>query len=310
MYFIRQANENIDGFTKETFVMEIDPNTGLKYIRKEQDEQTKNHQDDTTFTSGIMPEIPDSPLCPVKSYMFYLSKLHPRCGYLWQHCKDKEDITDSDIWFKPLKIGQNPLAAFMSRVSHDADLSKVYTNHSIQVTGTTLLVRYNFSDKQIMSVSGHRSINSLSVYKKVSDQEKIAMGMAMNHYIHTGQQQIMNNINIPKPSAALGAPPKEKESEIVTPNTDKQPSTSKEIIQYKPEDPLLQEDFNQDMDFDVSEMLNEIEKNVAFSQVQSANNVSTTVQCQTKKKSSPSIPLFNNCKIGTIGNIHIHFHKH
>ena len=96
-YFISRANENIDQFKKDTFVMLVDPNTGLKYVKKNKDEQTKNHQDDTSFISGIMPEMPDSELCPVKSYMFYLSKLHPRCDFLWQQCKDLEDIKDADI---------------------------------------------------------------------------------------------------------------------------------------------------------------------------------------------------------------------
>ena len=145
----------------------------MKYIKKDIDEQTKNQQEDMTFVTGIMPEVPNSPMCPVSSYLKYLSKLHPRCEYLWQQVKN--DVQDQDVWYKPLKIGKNPLASFMSRVSHSADLSQLYTNHSIRVTGTTLLGRYDFSDKQIMSVSGHRSVNSLSVYKKVSDQEKIAM---------------------------------------------------------------------------------------------------------------------------------------
>ena len=65
-YFIRRANENIDKFTKDTFVMHIDPASGFKFIKKQMDEKTKNHQDDTTFITGIMPEMPNSPLCPVK----------------------------------------------------------------------------------------------------------------------------------------------------------------------------------------------------------------------------------------------------
>ena len=55
----------------------MDPNTGLKFITEEIDEKTKNHQDDTTHVSGIMSEMPNSEMCPVKTYMMYLSKLHP-----------------------------------------------------------------------------------------------------------------------------------------------------------------------------------------------------------------------------------------
>ena len=87
LYFICRANGNIDQFNKDTFTLEIDPASGFKFVHKQIDKQTKNYQDDTTFISGIMPEIPKSLRCPVKSYMFYKSKLHPRCPCLWQQCK-------------------------------------------------------------------------------------------------------------------------------------------------------------------------------------------------------------------------------
>ena len=317
-YFIRRANENIDAFTKDTFVMEINHNNGLKYVKKVIDEQTKNHQDDTSMITGIMPEMPNSPLCPISSFMKYVSKLNPRCEYLWQQAKDT--VQDCDIWYKPLKIGKNPLAGFMSRISHDADLSQVYTNHLIRVTGTTLLGRYNFSDKQIMAVSGHRSVNSLSVYKKVSDEEKITMGLAMTHYLQGHQVTVNPPVQqqicpiAPKPvppSAALGAP---LPIPVIQPTNAQQEKhketyTSREIVQFEPEDPLLQSDFAEDLDFDVNAVLNDIEQNVAISQIDTVTNKATTIQCQTKKKGSPTIPIFNNCKIGSIGNIHFHIHK-
>ena len=89
-----------------------------------------------------------------------------------------------------------------------------------------------------------------------------------------------------------------------------QPKQSKEIVQYEPEDPLLQNDFNEDLDFDVGAILGEIEEtNIAVSQVDKINKTCTTVQQQVIKK-SPNIPVFQNCKIGSIGNIHLHIHKH
>ena len=164
-FFVRRANENIEKFRKDTFDVDIDPSTNLKFLRKDKDEQTKNHQDDTEFVSICMPELPGSPFCPVASFMTYMSHLHPRCDALWQQVKT--EIKDADIWYRPRPIGANPLSTFMSRISYDASLSKVYTNHSIRVTGTTCLSQCNYSAQQIMAVTRHRSINSLSVYQKV-----------------------------------------------------------------------------------------------------------------------------------------------
>ena len=311
-YFARTANENINKFTKKTFVSEVDPNTGIKYIRKDVDEQTKNHQMDTEMSNNAMTEFKSSCLCPVSSYLKYLSKLHPQCDYLWQQVKDQEKITDADIWYKPSKIGPNPLAGFMSRVSHNADLSKVYTNHSIRSTATTFLRRANFTPKQVMSVTGHRSVNSLSVYEKISANEHLPMRYTMSCLLQ-GQNQ--NQINprpklqaiAPKPKdipAALGAPANQYE------NTPKS-VPRQEVVAFEPEDPLLQEDFNHDLNFDVESVLQDIEKQLV-SLTQTDNNANTTTSMMYQKetyKKSPNIPIFNNCKIGSIGNLHIHFHK-
>ena len=80
-----------------------------------------------------------------------------------------------------------------------------------------------------------------------------------------------------------------------------------QLVLYEQEDPL-QDDF-EDFNFDVNVVLDEIEQNVAISQVDTGNNKSTKLQCTNNKKISPKIPIFSNCKIGSIGNIHFHIHK-
>ena len=117
---------------------------------------------------------------------------NPDCEYLWQKVRKVADIQNSNpnIWYCNAKIGPNPLASFMSCLSHAADLSRVYTNHSIRVTGTTFLSRNNFSAKQIMSVTGHHSINSLAIYQKVSENEKLCMGMSINYFINSDRPEI------------------------------------------------------------------------------------------------------------------------
>ena len=310
---------------KDTFMLDTDPNTGLKYIKKAIDEKTKNHQDDTELITAFMPEFPNSDRCPVKNFMFYMTKLDPRCNNLWQQVKDTTqlmNLNDTDIWYKQRKVGPNPLSTFMSRISDEAKLSKIYTNHSIRVTGTTLLGRCNFSSKQIMSVTGHRSVNSLSVYQKVSENEKLMMGMSMTCYLQSDSepteiianlkpptniqkhQQILPKIAPKTVSSAVGAPIKDAVTER---KLDTQ--VGKEVVLYEPEDPLLKADFQEELNFDIDTVLQEIEEeNFQFSQNINANATTTTVEKHVVKK-SPNLPLFNNCKIGSIGNIHIHVHK-
>ena len=70
---------------KNTFVVKFDPETNRKYVTKNIDELTKNHRaDDKEKMTAMMPEQPDSPCCPVRSFKQYLSKLHPICNNLCQ----------------------------------------------------------------------------------------------------------------------------------------------------------------------------------------------------------------------------------
>ena len=67
--------------TKDSFVLEVDADTGNKYIAKK-NKYTKNHREkDHENLPGFMPEMPDSESCPVQSYLKYVSKLNQK-GHL------------------------------------------------------------------------------------------------------------------------------------------------------------------------------------------------------------------------------------
>jgi integrase len=77
-------------------------------------------------------------------------------------------------------MGQKVLGAFMSELSKSCELSQIYTNHSIRATGATVLSKGRFGAAQIMAVTGHKSVQSLSVYQRVHDEEKIQMGKTLS----------------------------------------------------------------------------------------------------------------------------------
>ena len=52
-------------------------------------------------------------------------------------------------------------------------LSERYSNHSIRATGATILTKLNYQPAQIMSVTGHKSASSLTVYQNVDDAKKV-----------------------------------------------------------------------------------------------------------------------------------------
>ena len=67
----------------------------------------------------------------------------------------------------------------MSELSELIGLQQRYTNHSIRVTGVTNLTRGHYTPQQIMSITGHKSIQSLSIYQRVKEDEKMMMGISL-----------------------------------------------------------------------------------------------------------------------------------
>ena len=78
-------------------------------------------------------------------------------------------------------VGHNPLDTFLSKLSDECLLSDHYTNHCIRVLGITNFKRNQFSDRQVMAVSGHKNLQSLALYTRVRDDKKLMMGMKLTY---------------------------------------------------------------------------------------------------------------------------------
>ena len=178
-YFARRGAENIKQMEVDTFKVVFDDNLDLVYIKKEKDELTKNHKEvNSELITGYMPEIKGSKLCPINSFREYISHLNPNNKYLWQTPINKPKTT---VWYTDSPVGDHTRAEFMKNVSEKAKLSRTYTNHDIHVMGVSVLHRSNFTNKQIMSISGHKSGDSLKIYQKVSGNEKFMMGYTLGY---------------------------------------------------------------------------------------------------------------------------------
>jgi hypothetical protein len=138
------------------------------------------------------------PLCPVASFEKYLSKLHHNHDALWQRPKDTYLETDT-LWYCNARVGSKSLSTFLSDVSTACELSQIYTNHSLRTTGCTLLSKSGFNHAQICSVTGHKSVQSLAVYQRVEQDEKVIMGQAI----------ASNLIPTPVTQPSLTAPPRQ-----------------------------------------------------------------------------------------------------
>ena len=72
----------------------------------------------------------------------------------------------------------------MENLSKACELSNHYTNHCIRVTGATKLARCGkYIAKQIMSITGHKSIQSLCIYQRVKEDEMLMMGLSLTYLL-------------------------------------------------------------------------------------------------------------------------------
>ena len=76
------------------------------------------------------------------------------------------------VWFLPKAVGHNVLSQAVCRVMEKGGVSGHFTNHSLRRTCATRLYNSGMDEQRIMSVTGHRSVNAVRVYKEMSDEQQ------------------------------------------------------------------------------------------------------------------------------------------
>ena len=114
-YYMRQrGNENIVDMTKKTFNLCYDAETKMSYVKKVEDELTKNRREkDNELITGFMLQILDSDgtphrLCPVQSFENYIGFLNEQSEYLWQKPNFKRYKAGQIPYYDNVRVGNNP----------------------------------------------------------------------------------------------------------------------------------------------------------------------------------------------------------
>ena len=300
-FFARRGSENMDKMRKTDFELTFDQRSETWFVKKVRDELTKNHRDREQIITGFMPENRDDPLCPVASFKKYIEHLNPENPYLWQKALESGNLkSDKNVWYSKHHIGRNTLGKFMGEVSLKCGLSKIYHNHSIRATGITVLTRMNYSNSQIMAISGHKSVQSLSIYQKTAQKEKLEMGNVLFQSVTKPEDQIIRpdtpQIESPPQLRALPPIPNQTATAPVTMNeTGNNKENYGEIVPYIPN---FEEDSVSDMD-----LLSAI---CGVDQNNKETSVATTTNSLVNNFPRA---MFSNCGNVTIGTINFNINK-
>ena len=178
LFLCNRGQENLRSMKPSDFLLATS-NDGTRSITR-RDMLTKNNREDADeITGGMMCEIPGDERCPVKSFLEYVSKLNPDCPAFWQKPKEKAPDNPEEPWFCNIPVGINTLNKKMKDISKEAGCSKVYTNHCLRATCVTVLDHSGFKNRDIMTVSGHHSEQSIKHYSRTDEERKRQMSAAI-----------------------------------------------------------------------------------------------------------------------------------
>ena len=114
----------------------------------------------------------------------YLSKIPPEAKkkdifYL----KPKADTPLDALapWYTNAPIGKNVLYSLMKTMADEAQLDRKVTNHSLRAYGVTKLYKEKVPEKLIMDRSGHRTIEGVRHYARVSEEQQFEVCRALEN---------------------------------------------------------------------------------------------------------------------------------
>ena len=142
LYFCRRGRGGQRNLKKSSFVFLQDEN-GKRYATMAHDEASKNHQgglSDNTVSFEKLGRMyqTEHPNDGYNALRLYLEKLNPECSAFFQYPKRSWKRPQEGVWFENRCLGVNKLGDMMKILSKAANLSKIYTNHSVRATAITL----------------------------------------------------------------------------------------------------------------------------------------------------------------------------
>ena len=170
-----------------------------------------------------------------------------------------------------------------------------------------------------MSVTGHKSIQSLSLYQRVKSDEKMMMGMSLAYSLFNAKE-VSNALNelqdFENPNEI------ENKQELPAIEYGAQQVQAQNLLPMQsalqPLNVQQNEDIEPAMDFDLLDIINDINENqMVLAASQMEEKLATTTTLKTTKETTMfrsgvnhenALP-FMNCKICSIGTININIYK-
>ena len=114
--------------------------------------------------------------------------------YMWQMPNLHAKYPNSPIWYTCGHLGKGPLGSFISELCAKVGTSKHCTNHCVRVSTTNVITCTGlFNDKEVMEMMGHKSSESLQLYRCVCPEKKMEMAKVLGSAINKKMINILMN---------------------------------------------------------------------------------------------------------------------
>ena len=94
------------------------------------------------------------------------TKFHKESGYKRGRLFQRPSLKENSVrWYESAPMEHTTIGKIMPYLSEKAGLSRRYTNHYVRATSVHVLDNIgNFASRHIMTVTGHKSENSIKTY--------------------------------------------------------------------------------------------------------------------------------------------------
>ena len=201
-HFGYRGREWLRSITKDSVKVCVDE-CGREYVDLLIPIQEKNVKPSTnrrhfeSIKSIVMYSLPDNPSkCPVEAIKLYLTKLQSNALF-------PKPISSNRMWYSNKQnLGKNTLNDLMKKISSEARLSKIYTNHSIRATVVTEMADKGYTISEIQSVTGHKRAESVSRYiKRTTSSKKKKISNDLSCSLHSLNDAGNSGLNLATSSA-------------------------------------------------------------------------------------------------------------
>ena len=86
----------------------------------------------------------------------------------------------NDVWYSTVPVGHNTSGETVSRLCSMAGIQGHKTNHSLRVTTATRLFHAGVDEQLAMKRTGHRSLDGVHLYKRVSNEQDREISEILN----------------------------------------------------------------------------------------------------------------------------------